>query len=219
MKNNQNTWKSENFGQFLTHKKPREAPQSKKMVFLMVILTSILCVNLVSADWWDDDWTYRKEVNITGGESVLTNFPVLINVSFSTDMSIAFYDIRFINGTCSGTQTDILSYEFDAVINSTQALVWVKIPSLQTGTNQICMYYGRSGESSGENKSDTWDSSYKGVYHFTEGTGTHIIDSTGNGNGTLSASGVTWNTTRYIGNSLIFDGAADTSYFRSIWKS
>ena len=195
-----------------THFKARH-----KLFLCFVILTTVsfLCVNSVSA-WWDTDYGNRKTIYIDGGNSMLSDFTVLINVSYDSNMQTDFDDLRFINGSCTSGGTTQIYHEFDKRVDSNSALVWIKIPQLQIGTNQICMYYGNSGVSNGEDKNNTWDRNYKGVYHLTEGSGTHIEDSKGGGNGTLSASGVTWNTTGFIGNSLLFDGAANTGTFLNI---
>ena len=184
---------------------------------LIVFGIMFFLISISFADaWWDTTYGKRQTVNIEGGVSILTSFTALINVSYDSDMQADFDDLRFINGSCTSEGSTQLDYEYDKIINSNSALVWIRIPDLQIGTNKICMYYGNTGASNNEDMLNTWDSNYKGVYHFTEGSGTHIEDSTGNGNGTLSASGVTWNTTRFIGNSLLFDGAGDAGSFLNI---
>ena len=55
--------------------------------------------------------------------------------------------------------------------------VWVKIPSLKTGTTSICMYYNNDGADSGENVTGVWDDNYRMVQHLQETSGEHY-DST-----------------------------------------
>lgn len=118
--------------------------------------------------WWNSSWDRRKEVNITGGVGTLTNFTVLVNITYDTNMIANFSDIRFVDGLCSGAQTTELSFEWDYITTSSSALAWIRIPSLTTGVNTICMYYGNSDASDGEDIYNTWDVNYVGVYHFTE---------------------------------------------------
>lgn len=162
--------------------------------------------------WWDSNWDYRKPVNITGGASTLSDFPVLINVTFNGNMSKAnMSDIRFVNTNCaSGNQSDELSYEFDKVVDNSSALVWVKIPSLTAGTNEICMYYGNGDAGNGEDVTDVWSNQYKAVFHMKEGSGTALENSAGYGNGTLGAGTAepSWvsNSSCFFGDCLHFDG-------------
>lgn len=175
-------------------------------MFFMVVC--ILASPPVSAAWWNNSWANRTEVTITGGAVTLTNFTVLLNVSYNSDMMANFSDLRFIDGSCSGVQTNILSFEFDKVINSNSVLVWLKIPSLLVGNNKICMYFKNSTATDGQDSLNTWDMFYKGVYHLTAGTGTNIIDSTGHGNGTFNGTN-TWDTSgSIIGNAVKLDGTS-----------
>lgn len=157
--------------------------------------------------WWDSSWTSRKEVNITGGSSSLSNFTVLLNISYEANMQADFEDLRFVNGSCTNDpQIDELDYEFDYVINSNSALVWVRMDELATGVNSICMYYGDSGASSGDSGRNAWDENYVGVFHFTEGAGAKTKDSitqfSFNINGTP-----TWKDSSFgLGKSLNFTG-------------
>lgn len=63
--------------------------------------------------WWDSAWDKRKNVNITGGNLLLDNFTILLNITYDSDMQGYFDDLRFVNGSCSGAQDTELSYEFD----------------------------------------------------------------------------------------------------------
>lgn len=180
---------------------------------LIAIIFILILVGTVNATWWNTSYGYRKQINIQGGISTLSNFTVLINVSFLTGkMQATFTDLRFVSGSCNTSSQDtLLSYEFDKVVNSNGVYVWVKIPSLTTGTNSICMYYNNPSADSGQDPLNTWDKNYMGVYHFTEGTGSTTTDSTGHKNGTLGV-GVSWNTSSgFIGNAVQM-GGDNTNY-------
>lgn len=136
---------------------------------------------LKSWAWWSSTWSKRKQVNITGGGSVLNNFTVLINVTYDASMKSDFADLRFVNGSCSGAQTDELDYQVDFVDASTSALVWIRIPNLGTGTNEICMYYNNPIANSGDDGKDAWDTGYVGIWHFSNASGATNQDTiTGN---------------------------------------
>ncbi len=165
-------------------------------------------IDLTDWAWWDTGWEKRREVTILGGITQLDNFTVLINVTFDSDMAIDFIDLRFIDGACSGVQNVELDYEFDVVSDSNYALIWVKIPELAVGTDTICMYYKNTAATNGEDIPNAWDDNYKLIYHFTEGTGTNVFDSSfSEGNGTIATGGgVLWNTTAgRIGNAYNFN--------------
>lgn len=118
--------------------------------------------------WWSGDWAYRKEVNITGGTSTLTNFTILLNVSYEANMQSDFDDLRFVDGECSGVQDTENDYEIEYTIDEKFAFFWVQIPSLTTGNNNVCMYYGNAGASSSSDGTASWDANYLFVYHGGE---------------------------------------------------
>ncbi len=131
-----------------------------------------------SSIWWDSDYAYRKEITITNvGSSILTNFPAYLSVANEAGMQADYDDLRFVDGACAGAGTE-LDYEIE---NSdvSSADVWVEIPSLSTGTDKICMYYGNVSVGTGENSTGVWDANFQFVWHLSD-TGSTIIDSTSN---------------------------------------
>ncbi|MBU0894106.1 MAG: DUF2341 domain-containing protein [Nanoarchaeota archaeon] len=137
-------------------------------------------VSLDPDNWWNPSWEKRKEINITGVGS-LTNFPVYINVTYDSEMQTDYDDLRFISGACNAGGSE-LAYEIENY-TGTNAHVWVKIPSINAGNNQICLYYDNSGASSGENIAGVWAETYEAVWHFQ-----NLNDSLGIHNLTKSAS-------------------------------
>ena len=114
----------------------------------------------VSAGWWNDNWSYRKQIVINHAYVAgdLTDFPVL--VSF-TDASVASNtqatggDIVFIDS--SGQK---LSHEIESfATSSTGAFVgWVKIPSLSTTEDAVInMYYGNASIADQQDAENVWD--------------------------------------------------------------
>lgn len=149
----------------------------KKLI--LTLICTMLLIGMVQAAWWDGDYSKRKEIDIIGGISTLNNFTIFLNVSYESSMQTDFDDLRFINGACSGAQTEELKYEIDYKVDSNYAHVWVKIPTLTSGTNNICMYYGNAGASNGQDPANTWDDLYTSVWHFNDSS---VLDSKGNYN-------------------------------------
>lgn len=121
---------------------------------------------------WQDGFLKRRTLNVTNaGTTTLTNFPMLINITYDSDMQSDYDDLRFYTGTCGSESTE-LDYEIENYTAS-RALVWLEIPSFTTGVNNVCMYYGNSSVSSGQDITGTWDANYIGVWHMIEnGTAT-----------------------------------------------
>lgn len=164
--------------------------------------------NMTELAWHNSSWANRTEINVTGGNITLTNFPILVNVSFQAGMQQQFQDLRFVEGQCTGAQNVSLYHEFDNISDGKYALVYIKIPTLNAGaySTSICMYFNNSNAPNGENSVLVWDNNYTGVWHLSEGTGRIAKDSTGHSNGSLGGT-VTpvWNsTTCLVGNCLQF---------------
>ena len=136
--------------------------------------------------WWDDDWSYRKNLTINNSyvDSNLTNFPVLVYLSSDSNLSNNAQsdgdDIVFADSTHSIKY----NHEIELYNNTTGKLVaWVNVTSLSSTEDTVLyMYYGNSDCSSQENSTDVWDSNYKAIYHFSESTGSTVYDSTNNDN-------------------------------------
>jgi len=85
---------------------------------------------------------------------------------------------------------------------------WVKVPAVSSSsTTDIYIYYGKSDASDGEDAANVWDSDFKGVYHFPDGTTLNAEDSTSNNNdGTISGTVATSGKIDGAGN---YDGTDD----------
>ncbi|MFH1801974.1 MAG: DUF2341 domain-containing protein [archaeon] len=110
-----------------------------------------------SVGWWDYEWGYRKEVNITNvGSTNLTNFPAYLNISKEIEMQSDYGDLRFVNGSCESGQSLELDYEI-ANYTGVTAEAWIKVPVLSNSSpTTVCMYYGNSDAENGENVSGVW---------------------------------------------------------------
>jgi hypothetical protein len=125
--------------------------------------------------WWNVAWQLKRQINITDTyvDSNLINFTHLIKLNTSNfDFGSAQAngeDIRFLNST----ETGELSYEIE-FWNSTNAIIWVRIPELESAEDTVIfMYYDNSLASDGQDVVDAWGTNYLAVYHMAEdSTGT-----------------------------------------------
>ena len=139
---------------------------------------------LINQSWWNEDWQYRKEITIDHSKVIanLTDFPVLINVNYDTDLANNTQDdgddIIFI--TKSDNQ---LNHEIEYFNGSTGELVaWINVTSLSSTEDTIFyMYYGNPDCVNQQNATGVWDSGYVMVQHLNEISDTHY-DSTSHGN-------------------------------------
>ncbi|VAX12973.1 MotA/TolQ/ExbB proton channel family protein, partial [hydrothermal vent metagenome] len=129
---------------------------------------------LVANAWWNDDWSYRKELTldtssvVTSGE--LDNAVVLVrlhtgNFGYFLDVSPKGDDIRFM---AYDDVTPLKYYieKFDSV--NEMAMIWVQIPKLvaNSNTQKIWMYYGNPTAVAAGDRSGVLPASDTLVYHF-----------------------------------------------------
>lgn len=159
--------------------------------------------------WANSDFDKCKNITITNvGSTTLTDFPVYVNLTKDNDMLSNHHDLRFYNSSCNNGGS-LLNYEIENY-TSAKADIWVKT-SLSSGSNIISVYYdNNTAISSGENATGVWDSDFIAVWHFGEGSGTTILDSTSNSNdGTFKGAGEPAWAIGKVGNAVNFDGADD----------
>ncbi len=161
-----------------------------------------------SGSWANTSFDRCENITISNvGTSTLTNFPAYINLTYDSDMLSNYQDLRFYNASCSNSGT-LLDYEIENYTAS-NANIWVRIPTLSTGSNTISVYYkNNTAVGSGQNATGVWDSNYKMVQHLKETSGTHY-DSTSNGNNGTAYGGVIQGTTAKINGGDYFDGSND----------
>lgn len=160
-------------------------------------------------------WRYRKKItfdntntNLGVTSETLTDFPVLIKLSSSNiDYSAtkdAGEDIRFTDS--DGTTN--LSYEIEKWDESDTSYVWVKVPQINSNSNSdyIYIYYGNSAAVDNQSAANVWDSSYQGVWHLGETSGTNINDSAGSLDGAKSSSANPASISGKIGGAQDFSG-------------
>ena len=127
-----------------------------------------------------------------------TNFPLLISGTYSYLATAANggqvlnangYDIVF---SSDAAAANLLSFEREKYVAATGEVdFWVRIPTLShSADTTIYMSYGNPSIATDQAApAQVWDSNFKGVWHFANGSTLTASDSTGNGNnGTLGNS-------------------------------
>jgi len=192
---------------------------------LLFFVLSALFTSSVFAAWYDNDWNYRKQIDISAimTPSTQTDFPVLISIGSDVNLSSnAQTDGDDILFTLSDGTTK-LSHEIEVYTTATGELVaWVKVPSLSGSSDTtIYMYYGYGSASNQESVSNTWDSNFIAVWHLAEdpsittdgdcgGGSVEVCDSTGNNNDADTIGTSPTVITAQIENGLDLDGTLTT---------
>lgn len=160
-------------------------------------------------------FAYRRSITIDhtkAGSSDSSNYPLLVSGTYSYLATVANsglvqnasgFDIGFYSDAALTTK---LNWE-TVVYTAASGLVeyWVQIPTLSHTTDTVIyMAYGDSTISTDQsNKTGTWDTNYKAVYHLQ----TLTADSTSNASGTGNNNGVS-STTGQISSAATFVSAS-----------
>ena len=179
----------------------------RKIAIGLFVLCLMLMMNSVTAASWNSDWNYYKPITInhTYASDEQTNFPMLIDI---TDSDLALKaqadgdDIVFVNSD----NTIQLDHQIEGTFNSTNGHLkaWIRIPTLSNTTDTVInMYYNNSGATNTENPAGVWGVNASGIWLMDEGTGTVVIDSSGNGNDGVN-NGADW-----VTGGLDFNGTSD----------
>jgi len=115
-------------------------------------------------------WSYRKPVTISNSLSTLTDYQVLVTTGTASLISAGKMrsdcgDIRFRDS--DGT-TD-LNYWIESGCNSGSTIMWIKVPSVPSGTKTIYMYYGNASASTESNGANTFliFDNFEGTFTWT----------------------------------------------------
>ncbi|MFC4313797.1 DUF2341 domain-containing protein [Steroidobacter flavus] len=136
--------------------------------------------------WWNQDWSFRKQIVIDTSaqgadiQSAQANVPVLVRLHEGVfrfeDAGAGGADLRFV---AEDDKTPLKYHieKFDAVFNL--AFVWVQLPAIKAGgATTLWMYYGNPKAADGSDMRATYDPDQVLVYHFAE-RGTPAQDATG----------------------------------------
>lgn len=182
-------------------------------LLISALLWTLLLLAVTKAS--SGDFAYCKNITIqnpTG--TTLTNHPVPINITYTSNMQTDFDDIEFYSAACESGGIKLYA-ELETKTNSTSAYAWINHTMPAAGTT-IAMYYGNAS------KTYAWDTlgnvwkNYRAVWHLSEagGTGITIHDSTTTYNGT--SEGNPTSTTMLAGTAYNFDGVGDRINFGDV---
>ncbi|MCK5216720.1 MAG: DUF2341 domain-containing protein, partial [Methanosarcinales archaeon] len=113
-------------------------------------MVALLLDEIEFCPYWNTTFSNRLPITITtDGTSTPTNYQVLLNISYKSEMQADFDDIRFTNSS-----NGEIAYWIESKIDSNYALVWVNLSDAITdpGTDKIWVYFGNvvvGSESSG----------------------------------------------------------------------
>ncbi|GGY04394.1 DUF2341 domain-containing protein [Paludibacterium paludis] len=147
----------------------------RTLLCLLVLVTSTLLPSLsFAADWWQEDWKFRKPISIDttpkGGNisEPVGRAPVLVRLhtgNFAFDGATENgSDLRFV----AADGKTVLNHQIET-FNPTLgiATVWVDVPEIKPGARQdIWMYYGNKSAPGAANGQTVFDPNYTLIYHF-----------------------------------------------------
>jgi biopolymer transport protein ExbB len=158
---------------------------------LLVLAAAFLAPHTASAQWFNDDWAFRKQIlldlSATGADIPGTpvDVPVLVrlhagNFGYFGDTQPDGDDLRFV----AADDVTPLKYHIERYDPVNQiALAWVRVPRLTGGTNSdfVYLYYGNPEAPAGDDRGGTYDPDQVVVYHFSDVNGI-ASDATAYGN-------------------------------------
>jgi len=149
---------------------------------IAAVITALLMLPSVAHAWWNDEWTFRKQITFNTGkdgadlQQGLADVPVLVrlhtgNFQYFTDVAADGADIRFID---ADDQTPLKFHIEKFDVANQMAFIWVKAPKLAVGesSDTIWMYYGNAKAAPAQDAAGTYDKNQALVYHFDTATGT-----------------------------------------------
>ncbi|MCK5043535.1 hypothetical protein KAR52_00855 [Candidatus Pacearchaeota archaeon] len=105
--------------------------EKRGKLLLFVVFGLLLILPLISAEWWDENWGYKKEITFIG--AVPLNYSYNFLIQKEPSMSLNYGDLRFLNNSESGE----LAYWIKSYDSSS-----VNISIKFTGNDSIFVYYG-----------------------------------------------------------------------------
>ncbi len=103
-------------------------------------------IDLNGSTWYDNDWQYRKQVDVGGTE--LEDYQIKLNINLSDEYNAGKIqsgceDIRFTiyNETINSEQL-IPHWTENCTLPSANATLWARVPNITAANSTIYMYYG-----------------------------------------------------------------------------
>jgi hypothetical protein len=123
---------------------------------LLIAMMVMLTTEFVTAQgWYNTNWLYRTPITITNSGGALTDYQVQVSLGTSFAWGHTYNNGTDVHFTTSDGITTIPFY-IESWTPSTSASIWVRVPSVSSGTTTIYMYYGNSSATSASNGSATF---------------------------------------------------------------
>ena len=106
-------------------------------------VSSVPTVNAIGENWLTG-WTFRRWISIDGTSGAGTDYQIVVDLPYDSDMQTDFDDIRF---TDDDGDT-LLDHWLENKTDSTEARFWVEVADSLDSTAWIYVYYGNATVSS-----------------------------------------------------------------------
>jgi len=136
---------------------------SKRLLILpllvLILLSLVIPYYPVSAQGWLSGWKYRIPITISNSGGALSNYQIQITVNTASLISAGKMrsdcgDIRFTDSD----GTTLINYWVNPVdINSQYTRIFIKVPSIPSGSKTIYMYYGNPSATSQSNADNVFE--------------------------------------------------------------
>ena len=112
---------------------------------------------MVLDPWWNASWSRKRPIHInnTGG-SALTDYQVMLNITYDSDMNSDFSDIRIVNETSGET----VPYWIEDKVDGSWCKIWFNasyIPANSWCNDTYYLYYGNPSASSASDGDATFE--------------------------------------------------------------
>jgi hypothetical protein len=112
-------------------------------------------VGVPGSEWYNSNWDYRKRVRFVNenATAATSSTALKMTVTYDSDMQSDFDDLRFTDDD----GTTLLSHWVEKFTPSTNAVVWVEVPSVAAlDTTTVFMYYGNASSTSVSSATSTF---------------------------------------------------------------
>jgi RHS repeat-associated protein len=194
--------------------------RSEKLLALVAAVICFFVFQTPASAQYSNGYSGRRSVVIDHTKVPNTdqsNFPMLFSGTYTYLATTANgggvtnsngYDIIF---TSDANGSSVLPFERESYNATTGAVIfWVQIPTVShTSDTMIYLFYGNSSVTTDQaNKTAVWDSNYKGIWHFPNGSTLSGADSSSDGY-TLTNNNGTSATTGKIDGGASFNGSGN----------
>jgi len=114
-----------------------------------------------SEEWFNPSWKYRQLLTVNSANpSVLSNYSVAVTLNTKDiidagRMNADGSDIRFTTAAASGSAPS-LSYYIESGLYTPATKIWVELPSIKPGANDLFVYYGSTAAAAASSMAGTF---------------------------------------------------------------